>query len=463
MKAVFVMSDSFRRDHLGAYGNDWVHTPYLDRLAGISHVFESAYNGSFPTGPNRRDIHVGKGHHPGHAFNPWTNIRDEEVTMAARLSGGGVHTMMITDVANGATRGANMFKGFSHYTVNRGQEGDPYSSDGGVPLEMPVPHELIRYPASLYHRVLMNRAHRRVEEDYFAPGTFKTACEWLERNWKRDDFLLWIETFDPHEPWDPPQWYIDRYDAGYDGRVLECPPYGFYRRLGITEREVRHIQARYAAECTMVDNAVGRLFATLEKLSLLDETAIFFTTDHGIYAGHKGDACCVGKPWFVGPDGGWLVAGRHHIEETHWLPLRTGLIRLPLLIKLPGQTEGRRVERIAQPWDLHPTLLELFDVPVPDELQGDSLLSAINGKAGPARSYAFNGYIHNGVHMAQAANANWIYSCWPGGEREPSLIDLRNDPDLADNLAAEHPEVCRRMHDALAVFNPAPLEGTESP
>lgn len=463
MKAVFIMSDSFRRDHLGAYGNPHVHTPNLDRLAGMSNVFESAYAGSFPTGPNRRDIHVGTGDAPGHPFNPWINIAEEETTLAARLSRDGVHTQMITDVANGAVRGRNMWKGFDFYTVNRGQEGDGYLSDHSVPLEFPVPRRLIRYGAAGYHRVLVNRAHRRTEEDYFAPGTFATARRWLERNRGREEFLLWVEVFDPHEPWDPPPHYLERYDPGYEGRVFECPPYGFYRELGITDREVRHTAARYAAEVTMVDHAVGGLLATLEKLNLLEETAIVFTSDHGIYAGLPGDAGCVGKPWLVGEDGGWLIAGNFGVENPTYLPLRTGTMRIPLLIKRPGQTGARRIPGIVQPWDLHPTVLELFDRPVPEGLQGRSLLPAMEAGRAGHREYAFNCCLHSGARTYQAMNADWIYTCWPGGEQEPHLIDLDNDPNQERNAAAEHPEICRRMHEALAGFSPAPFEGTPNP
>ena len=75
MKTIFIMSDSYRRDHVGAYGNEWIHTPHLDRLAGMSNVFDQAYVGSYPTGPNRRDIALSQGHAPGHAFNPWINKR----------------------------------------------------------------------------------------------------------------------------------------------------------------------------------------------------------------------------------------------------------------------------------------------------------------------------------------------------------------------------------------------------
>ena len=78
MKVIFILSDSVRQDHLGCYGNRAIHTPNLDRLAAGATVFDEMVAGSFPTGPNRRDILLSKGHAPGHAFNPWINIRDDE-------------------------------------------------------------------------------------------------------------------------------------------------------------------------------------------------------------------------------------------------------------------------------------------------------------------------------------------------------------------------------------------------
>lgn len=133
MKTILVLADSFRRDHLGTYGGR-IHTPYLDRFAALANVFERYYAGSYPTGPNRRDVHLGKGCAPGCAFNPWKNLEADEVPFAHRLYEAGIPTMMVTDVANQVTRGANMMRGFKYYTVNRGQEGDGHWCDQDVDL-----------------------------------------------------------------------------------------------------------------------------------------------------------------------------------------------------------------------------------------------------------------------------------------------------------------------------------------
>jgi len=450
MKLIFIMSDTFRRDHIGAYGNKRIHTPNLDRLAAMSYVFDHCYVGSFPTLPNRRDIHLGVAH-KGERFNKWRGIEDDEVTLAQRLREKRIHSMMINDTANSVTNGKNFFKGFSCYEAIRGQEGDNMWSDLSVPLEFPVPPHLIRYNAERWHQVLVNRSRRRVEDDYFAPGTFKRACEWLERNRARDSFLLWVETFDPHEPWDPPQHYIDLYDPGYTGRVFESPTYGLYRKMGITDREVRHIHARYCGECTMVDTAVGRLMRTLETLNLIDDVAIIFTSDHGTHMGLEGDDGRICKPHRWGADGMVMPAGRPIKQPVEDRPMLTGTMRIPLFIHLPKQSRPKRFSQIVQPWDLTPTVLEMAGLKPPPEFIGQSLMPLIRSGRMKPRPFAFNGA--DGP-LRQAMNKDYIYAWWGNGGRAPWLVDLRNDRSQSRNLAGKHPEVCAAMHKALSAFDP---------
>ena len=70
---------------------------------------------------------------------------------------------------------------------------------------------------------LAQHGHWQVEEDRFAPRTIQAACRWLEENQNEGQFFLYLDLFDPHEPWDPPQHYIDLYDPGYDGEQIIYP------------------------------------------------------------------------------------------------------------------------------------------------------------------------------------------------------------------------------------------------
>lgn len=446
MKVIYMIADTFRRDHLGIYGNDWIRTPNLDKFASKSALFENAYIGSFPTVPNRRDTLLGHGD-IGLPFNRWKPLERNETTLPERLAEKGIPSMLITDTQNNVTRNINLYKGYTAWYLNRGQEADPYWLDDNVPLEWPVPHELIRYKAETWHQVLINRAHRKVETDWFAPGTYSTAIKWLERNYERENFFLWIDTFDPHEPWDPPQYYIDMYDPEYTGRVFEAPTYGLRKMMGITDQEIQHIRARYAGEVTMVDTWVGRLLDTIEHLGIMDETMVVFTSDHGTLFDTLGDNGLLCKPNTVGADGMLMSAGRPIKEPIRYFPIFQNIARIPLIMHIPGMDEGKRIEGIVQPWDMTATVLDAFDIPKPSELIGESLLPIICEEKKRIRDTAICGT----NMLAQAMTGRWIYTVWRG-QREPSLIDLDSDPLAEANTYGDHPDVEKQLHSEIVQF-----------
>ena len=440
MKVILMVADTFRRDHLGCYGNSWIHTPGLDRLAQEAAVFEHAYIGSFPTVPNRRDTFLGHGD-TGHPFNRWRGPDYDEVPLTERLAEKRIPSMMVTDVANTVSHGVNLYRGFTAWSWNRGQEGDPCWLDDGVPLKFPVERDLIRYSAARWHQVLVNRAGREAEEDWFAPGTYATAIKWLERNYRRNDFFLYIDSFDPHEPWDPPKWYEDLYDSDFQGRRFDAPTYGIVKKLGYTRREMQNIRARYAGEVSMVDRCVGRLLQTLERLGIYQDTLIVFTSDHGTYLDYPGDNGMVCKGSALGADGRLWSAGRGAKEPAQYLPHWTGVCRIPLIVRVPGQRTGTRIGAITQPWDLAPTVLDAFGIAKPSALWGQSVLPLTQGKSRPARDAAVLG----NAHHAQVMTDHWLYAVWRG-QRPRVLYDLRNDPKQTRNVAGSHPRVVTRLH-----------------
>jgi len=448
MKVIMIISDTFRRDHIGTYGNKWIHTPNLDALARCSAVIQNAFIGSFPTGPNRRDTLLG---HSDRRlpFNAWRFIENNEITVPEVLAEKKIPSQLITDVANCVSRGRNYYKGFTAWAFNRGQEGDPHWLNYSVPMELPCDPSMIRYPLERWHQILMNRAHRRVETDWFAPGTFNMAINWLTQNYKLKDFLLWIDTFDPHEPWDPPQHYIDLYDPNHRGIVYEAPTYGLRKKLGITDRQLKHIRARYAGEVTMVDNWVGQLVLTLKRLRIYDDTAIIFTSDHGAYFDYPGDGGLICKPLFTDCEGKRLHFGRIVPEDRINFPFFMGLARIPLIIHLPNQKKMRKIRAITQPWDIMPTILDLFGIAKPSQCIGNSLLPLIKGGRRRNREFAFVG---QGGKQAEVINERWVYAVWRGEDQPPMLFDRKRDPYLRRNIAAKNPDIVRRLHRELLKF-----------
>jgi hypothetical protein len=120
-----------------------------------------------------------------------------------------------------------------------------------------------------------------------------------------------------------------------------------------TEAGWRDVIARYWGLCTLVDKYIGRILDTLEECGLADNTIVAFLSDHGDMMGsHR------------------LLGKNVLFEES---------IKVPLMIRLPGQAEARRVTNRVSHIDLLPTWLDLLDQPVPDHLHGHSLRSMLSG------------------------------------------------------------------------------------
>jgi len=361
VNVILIMSDTFRRDHLGCYGNEWIHTPNIDNLAKESVVFDKAYTASFPTVPNRRDVVTGRF---TFAYSDWSPLAREEVVLADVLREAGYVTMLIDDTPHILKDGYHFDRGFDGWIWIRGQENDRYSTDP-VDLRFPCDPDKLRSPDVTVKQYLRNVSQRHYESDYFVAQTMTEATKWLERNRNHDRFFLYIDTFDPHEPWDPPKWYVDLYDPNYQGQEVTYPVYGPCNYL--SPDELRHLQALYAGEVTMVDHWLGFLLQRIRDLGLREDTAVIFTTDHGFYHGEHG---LVGKS-IVTP-------------SVHGLtPLYDEVTHIPLMMRIPGIEPGC-CKALAQPPDLMPTILDLAEANIPETVQGKSLLSLIGGEKNTA-------------------------------------------------------------------------------
>ena len=457
MNVILVTSDTLRRDHLGCYGNDWIHTPNLDRLAAESFVFDRAYAASFPTVPNRLDVLTGR--------YTCTNLRwqplpPNEVTIPQVLGAAGYTSMMIVDTPHIMQAGFHFDRGFSGWEWIRGQENDRWRTWPRDPA-LPAAPEKLREPEHTVKQHLRNTAVRRGEQDCFCAQTMRTAAAWLEENRMLDRFFLYVDTFDPHEPWDAPQHYVDLYDPGYEGDEVFYPRYGPADYL--TKAELKHLRALYAAEVTLVDRWVGHLLRRVEELGLLDSTALVFTTDHGFYHGEHG---LTGKSiiW----SGGYASC-----------PLYEEVAHIPLLIRLPGQTKGRRIAAYAQPPDLLPTIVALTGADHPGTMNGHSLLPLMEAKGRPVRRLCITtpslAHSPNTGEPTTITMGEWslIYSGDPAGDGErhvtravdgiaraagaadgppvstrPELYHLPTDPGQRRNVIRKHPEVARKLHAA---------------
>jgi len=363
MNVVFFMSDSYRYDNLSCYGPTKTHTPRLDAFAGQAHVFENAYLGSFPTVPNRLDIMSGR-------FScieyQWQPLPREVLTFQEILTASGITTQLIADTPHILGEGFNYSRGWMGWEWIRGQETDRWKTH---PHDVPLPAapSKLRNPEGIkvHYR---NTAWWCGEEDRFVARTVGAACDWLDnacRAPERKPFFLYVDTFDPHEPWDAPQHYVDLYDPGYTGENPNYPVYGFWQEV-MSERELQHINAEYRAEATMVDRWFGVLLDKLDALGLTEDTVVIFTTDHGYLFGEHG---VVGKSLIPQAKGAGMS-----FESTR---MYEDIRRTPLLVRMPGQGRQQRHTAFVQSPDLMPTFLELCGLVTTETKRGKSEIQAL--------------------------------------------------------------------------------------
>lgn len=261
MKTVFILCDTLNRRMLPAYGGDAI-TPNMDRLARRSVVFDNHWCGSAPCMPARRDIMTGR---LNFLEKPWGAMEPFDQSLQSILSGEkNIHTQMFADHAHYVIPGGeNYTKGFTAWEVNRGQEGDPVwtrpCKDG---IRPDVPPEGFKGTWSEAERE--NRTHFKTEYDYPSVKTMWHAAEWLEDNHDADNFFLWVEAFDPHEPFDCPKYYLDLYEkeGDYDGPDFTHPSYAPNE---FTPEETEHLRRRCKAVTTMTDRHLGEILDVLDK------------------------------------------------------------------------------------------------------------------------------------------------------------------------------------------------------
>jgi len=369
MNFIIIVSDTLRRDHLGCYGNKWISTPNIDRFAEKSIKFDKVYSGSFPTVPHRRDLLTGRF---TAGYTPWAPLSSDEVVLAEVLKKKDYISMMVCDCPHILENGYHYDRGFDGFEWIRGQESDRWKTSPEK-LNHKFDNVKNRAPNRIAKNHYKNTSYWRYEEDRFVARTMVESCRWLEDNYRRDKFFLYVDTFDPHEPWDAPQWYTEKYNPGYKGKVIEYPRYDFVNEF-LTGEELKHCQALYAAEVTLVDRWVGRLFEKIEDLGLLEDTMVIFTTDHGFLLGEHE---IMGKG---------LIFEGEDVDRFSYIPLYEEINHIPFIAFFP-KSKMRNSDAIIQPMDIMPTILDLAEVEIPETVHGKSFKDVLTGKTEKHRDF----------------------------------------------------------------------------
>lgn len=409
MNVVVVLLDSLNRHDLGCYGGTDFATPNLDRFASERATrFVRHVTGSLPCMPARHDILCGA---LDFLWKPWGSIELWERPVTHSLFEAGVTTMLVSDHPHlFETGGENYHTDFFGWDYVRGHEGDPWRThpdpsfvgspavDGGWFFERQWGR-----PIQLDRGYDRSRTWFREEEDFPGPKVMSAAADWLRSAPQHHDrWFLFVDEFDPHEPFDVAPRWEDAYDEPWDGERLIWVPYtvGGVTKGLLDEREARHLRANYGSKVSMIDHWFGRVLDALDEGGLWDTTAVIVCTDHGHYLGDVRDG-----------DDLWGKPGVPQFEP---------LGHTPLLIHWPGVVGGGTCDALTTSVDLHATISEAFGVEAGHRTHGRSLAPLLTGEATSVRDWALGGVWGNWVQVTDgrrkyaraAVDDNFPLSMW---------------------------------------------------
>jgi arylsulfatase A-like enzyme len=389
MRVICLLCDSLNRHFLNAYGAsaygyEPADTPNIDWFAKRAQVFDKHFSGSLPTMPTRREVWTGNYEF---LWRPWGGLEPWDRELPQFLHERDILTMLITDSYHLFERGSSNFHFyFEGWEFFRGFESDPWVTE---PTPMP------EFKGQLRDRYARNMRRMVNEEDLPPAKTLRCVERWLQKNRDHENFFLMIDEFAPHEPFNTPDYLVEKYDPDYKGPLLFWPAYG--RNL-FDESELRHLRATYAAHVTLVDKYIGRVFETMTNLGMWEDTAFILMTDHGHFLGEHG---YTGKPR---------------------CPTYNALVHIPFMIYVPGAKGGVHVPALTANIDVFPTILDLFGFEPETEIDGRSVLPLIRGEKRDTRPWSLYGYFGRYVSIT---DGKYTYLRAPAkGDTELNIYSL---------------------------------------
>ncbi len=438
MNVIIIFVDSLRQDHVSVYNANKspfedispCKTPNIDEFAKECVIFDNAYPSGLPTMPVRLEVMTGQNTLPCRGWEP---LKPNDVTIQQILNNLGYVSGLIADTYHFRAPGMNYHAGFNCYQWIRGQEYDPWISS-------PPKRDINDYVNEHYPKIWRNRIKQFLantddfhsESDWYPAKVVEKACQWLKANRCYKKTLLWIDSFDPHEPWDPPKKWDTYTDPDYKGKRLIMPMGGLASKWA-TPEETKYIRGLYAGEVSFVDHCLGRLFSCLEEQGYMDNSFIFLLADHG-------------HPL---ADHGKFLKGSDRMYSE--------LLKVPFLVHLPGgENKGMRTDALVHFYDILPTILESLGLKsVTENMHGKSFFPVLKNKINEHRSAIIAGY-HEGFERC-IRDKNWSYVIRPKGELD-ELYNIENDWRETKNVIEKYQQEALRLAEMFNNYFYQPLK-----
>lgn len=419
--------DTTRADRLSCYGYEQETTPNIDALARDGILFErcvstanwtlpthaSILSGLFPRSHGAVSATEGGGVVRVNTGDPATSMKLSVTSLAEVLEEAGHRTGAVLANHWWLKREFGLSQGFEHF--------DTTWSRRRSTVSFPTRDAKEITDAALRWLKRGGRKRQGMGMKRSKGGAAATASS--------RPFFLFLNYLDPHTPYAPPAPYdtkflpegfsadvpalFTRYPSLVDSHMdLETPKEASARTL---------FQARYVGEIAFVDEQVGRLIDHLASTGELEKTIVVVVGDHGEAFGEHG---------FSG-----------HRKDLHQTE-----VWVPLILRLPDRVRVGRHEPMVSQVDIMPTLLQLLDLPIPEEVEGRSLL-----EPGPRWIAAEDVDHREEVTWRQGLfHDHWAYL--KGADQSDRLFHLRDDPGETANLATTESEKREEMELALRAW-----------
>ena len=365
---IVFLPDQQRADTIACYGAGKVRSPNLGKLASQSVIFERAYVTHPVCSPSRSSLLTGMWPHVtgvtknsvplSSQFRALPQLLEKSDHRTAYLGKWHLGDEAIPQRGFQTWVSTENMSDYSRFLIEKGLTGD--KPDGSfstlalseLPLELSKPRFLEKH-----------------------------ACEFIEKH-HRDPFIMFVAFTEPHSPYNgplndehplsevdleltataPPSDNIPlRYRLMREWQQAEatldrtrCRDLYFF---GITPDEYRSIKQKYLGLVTLVDRSIGSILSCLERVGLTDDTIIVHTSDHGD------------------------MMGAHHLFAKEVMFEES--VRVPYLIRLPGQQRSRIIPQAISHIDFVPTLIDLLGQPKPGQCAGKSRVRLMRGETEP--------------------------------------------------------------------------------
>ena len=437
---LFIAVDDLRPE-LGCYGTPIIQSPHIDALARTGTVFDRAYCQQAICGPSRTSVLTGCRPDTTRVYDCETHFRASQpdlVTLPQYFKKCGYHTQSLGKVFH------DFLDDPPSWSV---RSWAPQDQMYGKPENQAALKSIKEHNKSGAPAFGVAWEDPAVPDGALRDGMLADkAIEVLGRV-KDKPFFLAVGFYRPHLPFVAPKKYYDLYQpqqlqlASNPCPPKDVPPIAmtdsfelrFYSDIpkqgAISDEKACELIHGYYATVSYVDAQIGRVLAELDRLGLRERTVVVLWGDHG---------------WQLGEHGLWCKHTNFEVAT-----------RTPLIVSAPRQANrGAKTDALVELVDIYPTLAELCGLPVPEGLEGTSLVPVMNAPDRPGKRAAFSQYPRGKAMGHSMRTDRYRYTEWaePG---KPAigveLYDHQEDPHENVNLAhqREHKELIEQLSTQL--------------